>query len=142
MDLEELIKTLNLVYTDTVSSQTFRSVGFDIHKTKVKLNNCICFYDLIYSFNKLYNSFKEKYDALEKFDFCEEQYPHWFSEFDIDEHYRVLELIVDGCDPKRFPEEELELNLREINGRNDSYITNGMRNISSQDYYYEDNRSK
>lgn len=138
MDLEELIKTLNLVYTDTIKSKDFCRVDFDINKTEVNYDNSISFYDLIYAFNKLYNSFKKKYDALEKFDFCQEQYPVWFSEFDIDQHYRVLELFVDGCDLKRFLYENLELNLREIDGKNESYITNGIEYLSSPDYYYED----
>ena len=138
MDLDKLIKTLNLVYTDTITSKDFCRVGFDINKTDVKYNNSINFYDLIYAFNKLYNSFKKKYDELEKFDFCEEQYPVWFSEFDIDEHYRVLELFVDGCDPNRFPYEDLELNLREVDGKNESYITNSIQYLSSPDCYYED----
>ena len=138
MDLSELIKRLNLVYTDTIKSRDFSRVNFDINKANVNYDNSISFYDLIYAFNKLYNSFKKKYDALEKFDFCKEQYPVWFSEFDIDEHYRVLELLVYGCDKKRFKHEDLELNLREIDGKNESYITNGVLNPTSPNYYYED----
>ncbi len=136
MDLDELIKKFNLVFTDTIKKRDLYRV--DLDKTDANIDNSISLYDLVTSFNKLYNDFKKKYDKLEKFDFCKKQYPCRFFEFNFDGYYRVLELLIDGCNPEKFKgNDELELNLEEKDGKNESYATNGA-NSWDDDYYNED----
>ena len=124
MNLEEMIKRVNLRFTNTVDKHAFSRVNFDLEKADVNLEGSISLYELVISFNKLYTDFKKKYDALEKFDFCKEQYPDSFSEIDFDDgHYRCLDFLVEGCDLKSFKQEDLYLTLREIDGKNSSFIT-------------------
>lgn len=137
MDLEKLIKTFNLIFTNTSTVRDFCRVNYDRDKDTVNYENSISLYDLVFSFNKLYNAFKKKYDALDKFDFCKEQFPKWYSEFNSDGHYRDLEIFIDGCDPKRFKNHEyLELNLREIDGKNTSFVISEEHNPFDPNYYY------
>ena len=82
-ELEESIKYFNLVFTDTLVSEDFSRVGFDLDKKKVNYDNCISLYDLISKFNKLYSLFKKEYRDLDKLDLGKNVEVLDFSKFDL-----------------------------------------------------------
>lgn len=138
MKLEDLIKTVNLFFTKTMGRIEFYNIKGDLKKANVNYDSSISLYDLIKSFYKLYISFKQKYDALEKFDFCKKQDPVSFSELKYYGDFRDLDFIVEVHNPNDYNGyEELDLNLREIDGSNKAYVSND-KPCWGPDYYDKD----
>ena len=65
-ELDRFIKDVNLVFTNTISRIDFCRVDFDISSQEINYDNTINLYKLVSSFNRLYMSFKKKYDSLNK----------------------------------------------------------------------------
>lgn len=131
--LEESIKYFNLVFTDTLVSNDFSKVGFDLDKKKVNYDNCISLYDLISKFNKLYSLFKKEYRDLDKLDLGKNVEVLDFSKFDLfGDNIRFLSMYINK--PTITNHQNTYLYLREFNNDICPYVTNNI-NMFDKDYY-------
>ncbi len=133
--LEEYIKECNLVFTDTISRLDLCRVDFDVEQVTANYANSVSLLNLISSFNKLYLSFKEEYEQLEKLNLGKTIEVLDFSKFNMnDDNYRVLVFYINI--PKITNHEETILYLREINGDIKPFVTNNI-NVFDKNYYKE-----
>lgn len=64
--LNQFIKEINLVFTNTIDRYEFCKKNFDLNNYNVNYTNSISIYNLVNSFNKLYIPFKKEYEKLDK----------------------------------------------------------------------------
>lgn len=135
-DMEKFLKECNLVFTGTNNRLDFCTIGFDYNDVEVNYDNTTSLYGLVDSFNKLYVSFKKEYDELEKIDFGKRMELIDFSKLKYDgDDYRILEFYV--SEPKGIKRPNTFLFLREINGKNKSFVSNRL-NYYDKGYYSYD----
>lgn len=129
-ELDRYIKECNLVFTDTIDRLDFCIKGFDVSKVEPDFSNSISLLDIVSFFNREYQLFRNEYEKIEKIDFGEGVRIADFSKFKCDgDLYRNLTLYIDK--PKFTKHYDIDLYLREINGKIKPFATN--RN----DYYEE-----
>ena len=101
--IDEYIKKCNLVLTDTIKVEDFCTTDFNINNIEVNYENCINLLYLVYTFNKLYLSFKKEYDELKKLNLGKMEVLNFEKfKFEPSKYYQVL-LILDfpgGSDGK------------------------------------------
>ena len=132
-ELDKFIKEINLVFTNTIQAIDFCRVGFDLEKEKVNYENAINLYKLVSSFNKLYLSFKKKYDDLEKLQLGKDLQILNFDKFTIsDEKYRILDIYIN--EPSICEYDYTILNICEKNNHIYSFISNRI-NPFDKDFY-------
>lgn len=140
MDLEKIIKIFNLIFTNTMKKKEFCRVDFDINEATVNYDNSISLYELIFSFNKLYNAFKKKYAELEKFNFCRHQYPTYFGSLVVlGKPGRILNsTILVPISKKSKNYKVLELTLSDDDGKFSAYVKDREHEIWDPDCYLKD----
>ena len=134
--LDESIKLFNLAFTDTLLMGDFSRVDFDLDKEKVNYDNCVNLYDLVNKFNRLNLLFKKEYHKLDKLDLGKKVEVLDFNKSVINnDNYRVLTMCIDK--PTITNHSKTFLYLREVNGENSSFVTNGINRLD-KDYYHEE----
>ncbi len=127
-ELDKFIKEMNLVFTNTLTSDDFCVVGFDLDKQEVNYDNSISLYELINKFNTVYQKFKTEYNNLninlaEKIEFVR---------YYKNENYKCLNLYLKKPEITNY--EETMLVLRKDKEKLIAYITN---NNFGKHYYYK-----
>ena len=132
--MKEFLRECNLIFTKTLTIYDFARRDINIDEVEINYEDCINLFELIYSFNNLYLSFKNEYDKLEKLNVGEEIFLNHFSKFNIGkENYRVLSFDVDKPTITNHP--NTVLHFREVNNKLDAFVSDGM---SSRDKYYHE----
>ena len=134
IELENSIKSFNLIFTDTLEKEDFCKVGFDLNKEKVNYDNCISLYDIVEKFNILHKTFKKRYNDLEKFDLGRHiDISNFIKNDNI--NYRCLLIYID--EPTMINEKYTDLYLVERDNEIKSFITNNLNVFDKKHYYKE-----
>lgn len=134
-DLDNFIKEINLVFTNTIDKYEFCRVGFNIDDVNVNYDGSISLYELVSSFNKLYLNFKKDYEQLDKIQFGKYlQFGNFFKSEREDCDYMELMFYVD--EPYVCNHSETLLYLVSENSVISSFVTNGI-NPFDKNYYFE-----
>ncbi len=135
-ELDRFIKDVNLVFTNTINRIDFCRVDFDINSQKINYENTINLYKLVSSFNKLYISFKKKYDSLNKLELGKDLKILRFDKFNVNaEKYRML--VIDIIDPVICDYDYTILYICEKDQHIYSFITSGG-NPLDKNFYKKD----
>lgn len=135
-ELDEYLKTCNLVFTDTVDRLDFCKVDFDIDSETVNYDDSISLLKMVSSFNKLYSSFKKEYDELPKLNLGEHVEVLNYANYSFDnDDYRTLFFYVEK--PTMTNHSYTYLYLREINDEIKPFVSNN-KNVFDKKYYRHD----
>ena len=135
-ELSTFLKECNLIFTNTIDRNDFCKVNFDIDKEKANFDNCINIFELVHSFNKLYNSFKKEYEKIGRINFGEKTEILHFNKIDENNHnYRNLCLYIHNPLIIKYP--YTYLYLIEMDGIIKSYVTNNLSPVDKR-YYCEE----
>ena len=123
-NIEEFIKTSNLIFTDTITRGDICRVDYDYRKETPILDNSISVFNLMKSFNDEYLRFKKEYEDIGKIKLGTYNSITRVNEFKFDtDFYRVMEIYIEK--PTICDKNYTFLNIREINGEMKPFITSG-----------------
>lgn len=129
MDLEKYVKVLNAIFTNTDLIWT----NENDQKININYDDSINLFNLVSSFNELYQSFKKEYAKLTKLSLGENIEILDYFEFTLNnDNYRVLMMYIDKPLVTNHP--DTILYLREINGKLMPFVTNNLNKFAKGHY--------
>lgn len=134
-NINEYIRELNLVYTDSATYRDFLAIDKDMSEVEINYKNSISLGNYISMFNDLYKSFREEYDSLKSLNLGKEVVYINFSKWTAEADYRCLSLYV--REPNMIKKKGTNLYLREIDGKIMPFATNNGNPID-KNYYRVD----
>ena len=133
--LDKFLKECNLVFTNTINKFDFARCDFDVLKVEINYDDCMSLFELVASFNNLYQMFRKEYVELEKLDLGKKVELLEFLKFQISGNsYRNLVFYIDQ--PTITNHQDTILFLREIDGNIMPFVTNDLNPFDK--YYYRD----
>ena len=118
-NIDNFIKEMSLIFTNTLTRYDFCQVRFNLDKISINYHNTISLYCLVYKLNKLYQKFKKEYEKLDKLDVA---HNIEIIGFNKSNEYKSLAIYLDK--PKVCDFDEIVLVLESINNNIKTFITN------------------
>lgn len=126
-NIDKFIKEMSLIFTNTLTSDDFGYIGFDLDEQKINYDDSISLYELINNFNASYQDFKKEYDNININLAKHIEFERYYKK----DNYRCLSLYLRN--PAIADYEETMLYIRKDEEKLIAYITN---NNFGKDYYY------
>ena len=127
-NIDIFIKEMSLIFTNTLTSDDFCCIGFNLDEQIINYDNTISLYNLINNFNASYLNFKKEYDNLNINLAGHIEFERYYKK----DNYRCLSLYLRK--PTMTDYEKTMLYIRQDEEKLISYITN---NNFGKNYYYK-----
>ena len=127
-NIDKFIKEMSLIFTNTLTSDDFCCIGFNLDEQIINYDNTISLYNLINNFNIAYLNFKKEYDNL-NINLAEHiEFERYYKK----DNHRCLSLYLRK--PTMTDYEKTMFYIRQDEEKLISYITN---NNFGKNYYYK-----